>query len=348
MAPIESGNINFARTHSDPIEVRHVPRSNLETTIVDGKYVFQFKVLEKKKASLDVNQLGEELNFRDIYYSDDAKYAEKAKALLEIFWNKTKPPYPPALGAINQSNISPLSETEDPLVRINRKIEGATIIDTGHKLPITEKEILEKVFSQKSIQTTSKGAIAKTYGSNAQAIVHTPPEFALPTLLFHILHIDKQSTFGAEDVLAIHFLLDTPIGEAFVPVALLTDNADTVDFWKRFLGGSPAAQNIQLIAKDKLEIMIHGNLLFVAWTVPISVPPYTIPPSGVLIEGSGTIKPSTFTIKAPSGFKMKTEYNGCDGFVTYLHPLSKYSGPGTDGLLGRDAIMEFYSPEKSP
>jgi sugar-specific transcriptional regulator TrmB len=345
MAPIESGTINFAQNQPDSIEIRHFPKSNLETTIVDGKYVFQFNISKDKKGNVDTNQLGEKY-FTGVYYSDDMKYVDRAKSLLEVFWKKASAPLPPILEGINQSNVSSFTETEDPLIQTNRKIEGTIIIDSGYKTPITEKEILEKVINQTSTSTTSNREIAKTYGSNAQAIIHAPSEFGLPTLLFHILHIDKRSTFGAEDVLAIHFLLNTPIGETFVPVALLTDNPKTVDFWTRFLGGSPAAQNIQLLAEDKLEIAVHGNMLFAAWTAPVSIPPYTIPPSAILIEGSGNIKPSTFTIKAPSGFKMKTEYNGCDGFVTYFHPSSKYSGPGTDGLLGRDAIMEFYPPKK--
>lgn len=344
MAPIDSSNIDFVQNHSSSIQVRHFPRSNLETTIVDSKYVFQFNCNEDNKTSFESKQLGEEY-FKSVYYSDNTKYVERVKSLLEVFWKKASAPLPPVLEGINQSNV-PSSETEDPLVQTNRKIEGTTIIESGHKLPVTEKEILDKVIVQAGKKTIGKGEMAKTYGSNAQAIVRAPPEFGLPTLLFHILHIDKRSTFGAEDVVAIHLFLNTPIGETFVPVTLLTDNPKTIDFWKKFLGGSPAAQNIQLIAKDKLEITVHGNLLFAAWTVPISIPPYIIPPSGILIEGSGNIKPSTFKIKAPSGFMMKTEYNGCDGFVTYLHPSSKYSGPGTDGLLGRDAIMEFYHPEK--
>jgi sugar-specific transcriptional regulator TrmB len=344
MAPIESSTINFAQNQPDSIEIRHFPKSNLETTIVDGKYVFQFNFSKDRKRDLDKNQLGEEY-FTGLHYSDDTKYVDRTKSLLEVFWNKASAPLQPILEGINQSNVSSLTENEDPLIQTNRKIEGTTIIDSGHKTPITEKEILEKVINQTSTLTTSNREIAKTYGSNAQAIIHAPSEFGLPTLLFHILHIDKRSTFGAEDVLAIHFLLNTPIGETFVPVALLTDNPKTVDFWTRFLGGSPAAQNIQLLAEDKLEIAVHGNILFAAWTAPVSIPPYTIPPSAIMIEGSGNIKPSTFTIKAPSGFKMKTEYNGCDGFVTYFHPTSKYSGPGTDGLLGRDAIMEFFPPK---
>jgi len=78
--------------------------------------------------------------------------------------------------------------------------------------------------------------------------------------------------------------------------------------------------------------------------MPISGPPYTLPPSCILIEGNGEIEPGSHIIAASSGYKMKSEHNASEAFVTFLLPSSKYSGPGTDGIFVRDAIMEFYPP----
>ncbi len=40
----------------------------------------------------------------------------------------------------------------------------------------------------------------------------------------------------------------------------------------------------------------------------------------------------------PSGVKFIMEGNGFDAFVTFFHPISKYAGPGTDGIMGREVI----------
>ncbi len=340
MAPITNENLSTANEMMKHCEIRHVPRFSMGTTIVDGRNLFQIKYLTIKDTAYSSGKVC----FENVFFSNNKDNIKKAKTLLDDLWNNSKSPSPVTLEALNQTSTLPVPEAEDRLVSMNRKIKGASVIESGFPSQVTEKEILDKVINQKTLAPYNTNEIARTFGSNAQAIVHFPQEFNLPSMLLHLLHIDKRSTFGAEDVVAIHFWLNTPVGEAYVPVALITDNPNSVDFWKRFLAGSPASQNIQLLEKDRLEINVHSNILFAGWTVPISIPPHTIPPSGVLIEGSGKIKPSTFSIQAPSGFVMKTEYNGCDAFVTFLHPSSKYSGPGTEGLLGRDAIMEFYSP----
>jgi len=37
--------------------------------------------------------------------------------------------------------------------------------------------------------------------------------------------------------------------------------------------------------------------------------------------------------------------NYLNAFVTFMHPKSKYSGPGTDGLFFRDVVATTYSPK---
>ena len=63
-----------------------------------------------------------------------------------------------------------------------------------------------------------------------------------------------------------------------------------------------------------------------------------------MVEGYGETKTIRWTVRIPSGYILKTEGIGGEAFVTFLHPSSKYSGPGTDGVLGRDVTMEFFKP----
>ena len=46
----------------------------------------------------------------------------------------------------------------------------------------------------------------------------------------------------------------------------------------------------------------------------------------------------------PSGTKINFEANSYEAFVTFYHPASKYSGPGTDGTIGRDVVITIYPP----
>jgi hypothetical protein len=80
--------------------------------------------------------------------------------------------------------------------------------------------------------------------------------------------------------------------------------------------------------------------------VPISLYPssYTLPPSALLFEGYGELGTGVFKTGVRSGRKQKYEYNGFHAFVTFFHPASKYSGPGTDGFFGRDVIVTTYPP----
>jgi hypothetical protein len=157
--------------------------------------------------------------------------------------------------------------------------------------------------------------------------------------------MEKQSTYGAEDALLIHLWLNTPNGFAFVHTAVVTDNPKAVDFWKRVSAGSPAGHNVHLIRENELETRIHGNTFFAGWTVPIALLDQHLPPACLLVEGYGDIKTDAYVAMLPSGYAIKTAGNVLEAFVTFLLPYSKYSGPGTDGALGREVIMEFHPPQ---
>jgi hypothetical protein len=106
-----------------------------------------------------------------------------------------------------------------------------------------------------------------------------------------------------------------------------------------------------LARKEDLQIRIHGNNFFVGWTVPIPLyPPLRIlPPACILIEAYGDVKTAAYTVNVPfgawgiksklGGSQLKFEENYFNAFVTFMHPSSKYSGPGTDGFFVRDGIF---------
>ena len=185
-------------------------------------------------------------------------------------------------------------------------------------------------------------------GSAANAVIHTPAGFKLPHMLIKIFHIEKQSTLGQEDAMLIYLLLDTPEGSEYLPVTFIGDNPRAQNIWKEYLSGTPGGTNVQLIKKDQIHVRIHGNTLFAGWTKPICLIPkkYVLPPACLLIEGYGEIKTDKFVMQSPSGYKTEVERNGYDAFVTFFHPASKYSGPGTDGFFARDYVGTIFSSSR--
>jgi len=106
----------------------------------------------------------------------------------------------------------------------------------------------------------------------------------------------------------------------------------------------PFEQN--LVKKNEFHVQIQHNILFAGWTVPIPLSPqqYILPPSCILIEGYGNVKTGKYTVGNPSGYTNTNEVNYFEAFVTFMHPASKYTGPGTDGFFYREFLSTIYPP----
>jgi HTH-type transcriptional regulator, sugar sensing transcriptional regulator len=340
MAPITTENINSAQQLSKQFEVKHIPVGYIETAIIDKEHLFQFNSLPDNKP-YEPDSL-----FKNTFYTNNIEHVGKTRNMLNEIWEKSQALSTTKLESISRDNApAAASSPHNPLAVTAQKIQGPIVLDNESTGKITEKEVIDKIMNPREHQIKNQPKVIN-YGNNAQAIIRPPSHFNLPDLLFHCFHYEKHSTYGNEDSMLIHLWLDTPAGSSFVPITFVTDNAGSVDFWRRFLAGLPAEQNVQLFNKDELQVRVHGSTFFIGWTKQISVPPFSLPPSCILIEGVGEIKAGSRTIVAPSGYRLETYYNSGDAFITFLHPTSKYSGPGTDGVFGRDVIMEFFSPRE--
>jgi sugar-specific transcriptional regulator TrmB len=330
MAPVTHENFEAVQQLSEFCAVKHVPTDYLETTLVDGQHLFEFK-----------NSLSEQKNaspfFENMLYAIDYEYLKNTKIMLDDLWKNAHTPSSCTLQSIvdpPKTAVIPPSKTRwSEYSKTMNKSEG-TIGE------ITEKEVLDKIINaQKSSAKTWQDTIT-FYGSHATAVLHPPDHFNLPEMILKIYHNNKQSSFGAEDLLIISLWLETPKNNAYIPVALVTDNPKGEALRKNVWAGTPIFQNFQVVKKDELQVRVQGNTLFAGWTVPIPLIPnkYTLPPSCILFEGYGKLVSGTSKTTIPSGRKVTIEYNGLESFVTFFHPSSKYSGPGTDGLLARDAV----------
>jgi sugar-specific transcriptional regulator TrmB len=348
MAPITSENLEAAQQLLKCCEVRHVPTGYLGTTIVDGQHLFQFKNPPPEEEKLRAIPY-----FENTFYTSDFEYVKKTKNMLYDIWKNARTPSsitlesvirPPAPQSVNRDSVIPLRSKKIMKQKSNINL---IIKDKKRLKTLTEKDVLNKfIYAQKETAKIGSKDRIIIYASTGQAIIHPPDYFSLPDMLIEALHIDKKSSFGAEDALVIYLWLDTAKGHAYVPVAVVQDNPGNTEFWKSRNVGFPAEENVQLVKKDELQIRMHCNTLFAGWTVPIPLfpKPYRLPPAAILLEAYGNVKTGTFSYITRSGHKMKGELNGFEAFVTLFHSSAKYSGPGTEGVLHRELIAEMYPP----
>jgi sugar-specific transcriptional regulator TrmB len=330
MTPVTSKNLKTANQLLEICEVRQVPTGYMETMLVDGKHLFQFK-------NPHIDRESEVFaDFDHMVYAEDYEYLKRAKTMLDELWKTAQPLSTPAVPTISSS-----VEAVEPPSKTRWSDYGNTLLpNKGTFGGLTEKEVLNKILTAKRIPVHTLNDPIVFYGSNAMAVVHPPDFLNLPDMILNVNHNNKNSAFGAEDFLTVSLWLPTPKGPAFVPVAMVIDNPEGIDLRKQVWAGTQVAQNFQLVKKDELQVQVQGNTLFASWTMPIPLfaAKYVLPPAYILFEGYGKLVSGISQTIMPSGRKVTKEYNGLEAFVTFFHKASKHAGLVTDGLFARDAI----------
>ena len=346
MAPITRSNFDIVQQFAKFFEVRHVAAGNLETIIIDGKQLFQYRINPSDQEGL--KQTG---SFKGSYYSNDVGHVSKVKSMLDDLWKNAPTSSAITLDSPTESLTSgfrdysnstyTLSKTDSPYRKLAIPFEEKPGT-------ITEEEVISKIISAKKQKVkTNLSDKAVFYGNRASAVIHPPEYLKLPEMIISVACWNDKSAFGSQNWLTINLWVDTPKGGTFIPVAIVQDNTMAMDLIKQIYTGTPAAKNIQFIPKDELQVQVYSNILFAGWTrsIPLLPPKYSIPPSCILFEGYGEVKPGIIRSGLPTGRKQTWEYNGLEAFVTFFLPLAKYSGPGTDGTFSREVILTSYPPK---
>ena len=336
MAPITVENLRIAQELSDYCEVKHLPASYLRTTLVDGSHLFQFKTPDSEQEKTESSQY-----FENTFYTNDPEYIHKTETMLNELWR----------------NASILSSVTLKSIIIPPQLElgasgGEKSYDSFRKTvgyikepvigAITEKDILEKMGKVRIVSAEDPWKdTTMMYGYGAQALINPPEHFDLPKMIIMVFHCSEPSTFGAENWLVVQAKINTPKGEVFVPVTIVGDNPLATNWRRKIHAGTPLEQNLHLVKKDELQVKGHGNILFAGWTTPIPLHPIPkmLPPSSILFEGYGKIQTGVIKTMASATRMQISECNYFEAFVNYFHTSSKYSGPGTDGLLFTDMII---------
>jgi sugar-specific transcriptional regulator TrmB len=342
MAPITNQNLRTAQQLSKYCQIKHITTSYQKTTLIDQQHLFQFTTASPNTESKDNLP---ELFKKNVSYTDNPQQIQKTKNILDKLWQSSQTPSFITLESILNASVNPSEElpSQDGLNGV-KKINALKISD---EQPEMEKDIINRIINAKRIPVKDPTKdLTRVYGFNGQAVIHPPQIFHLPDIMIHAFHNDKQSAYGIEDYMVIYLWLQTSKGPTFVPVTIVGDVKKGEKGLKAVWQGTPAAQNIKIVKKTQLHIQMHANMFFVGWTIPIPLmnPQNTLPPAAVTLEAVGKLDTKTFTVNMPNGYKVKLERNGYSAYVTFLHPKSKYQGPGTDGYINRDLIMTTTPP----
>jgi sugar-specific transcriptional regulator TrmB len=311
MAPITTENLECAKLLSKHCEVRHTAFGCFETTIVDGKHLFRFK-----RALLDQEESGIGFSFKNAFYTNELPYIEKTRNMLENVWRTAY--------NLSEAKMNPIKRSSvDSKRRLGSKRDLKTI----------SEQFLSAGRKHGSIMSGVCGTIEIT-----------PPSYLkMPNLKITAIDIDEDSSLGGGERLQVDLWLETPKGEAWVPVAIvLNASPKVVALEKTKWAGTLAGQNILVVKPDELQVWEEGTTLFAGWTIPIPLlgGKYKLDPACMLFEAFGNELYSKFSNPLPSGCQMEMEWNGFSAFTTYIGPSWKYSGPGTSGLIGNLIVVD--------
>jgi sugar-specific transcriptional regulator TrmB len=308
MAPIVNENHDVAKQLLEYSAVRHVPTSYLGTTIIDGKYLFQFKTPLQEQEKLDAAQC-----FENTFYSNDLEYVEKTRTMLEDIWKNAS--IPPA------TKLETVLSFPAPTLPRPQYTDSTKI--SGRKLTVMHSLLA------------------------VEAIIQPLGQLKMPNLLIEVFLVGKTSTFGAGVTMIVHLGDENLPCYSPTPVAIVDTNPhpNLALVEKTVFAGTPAAQNIMIVKPDELELYKRGNTLFAGWTVSIPLPPTpnSLPPSCIVLEGHGNSKHRSLAYDLPSGYKIAAEWDVRDAFLTFMSPSLNYAGPATEGMVGKH-VATIYAP----
>jgi sugar-specific transcriptional regulator TrmB len=344
MAPIVNENLDVTLQLLKWCEIRHVPLGYFETTIIDGHHLFQFK-----PASSPQRALHEMSDFENTLYTTDLDYIQKTKNLLLEIWRKTRTPSSDRVEPI----IRPIKTRPKSLMGHHSLVKKTSFkrnMEYKQTGKISDKDVLDKIEKEKKLSSIHSGNwldIARFFGSSAAAVIHPPKSFNLPDMTIFATHNDEDSSFGAENWLLFFLWQKIKEGFYYVPVALVIDNPKTLAFRKAVFAGFPVENNFLVVKRDEIQVRVKGKTLFAGWTrpIPLGFSNYVVPPSCLLFEGYGDVKPGMLTNVALSGRGQERWFNSFDAFVSYFHPQSKYVGSGTEGFIEIDSILISTPPQ---
>ncbi len=306
MAPITNKNRAIAATLAKMCDVKQVSFNYPATTIVDGEHVLQWASSSQSSAN--------DLPIENVTYTDNPEQVKRIELILAHLWG----------------NAPPLSA--DLTVDFSAPTEGS---------PVAVKEYALKM------KNASADALPKGHVICGVAYIHPPKNLDIPIIAIRVYKHTEESSFGAGNVMDVRLQLKRGNGYVLTPVALVNTNSKAMIPEKAFYAGSPAADNYHLVKPEQLQVSKQDNVIFGGWTFPIPLPPtqQSLPPAALLIEGYGEQRHSRIISSMPSGYRVLSEFDVLDAFVTFIDPHWKYAGAGSQGQVCFNETMTVIPPE---
>ena len=344
MAPISRKNLNACLDLAAFCEVRHISNEYNKTIIVDNNHLFQFKIPHSNEKGNKSQYLNQTL------YSSDFDYIDKTKKMLLDIWNNSVIPSASTVEAI----IERLALSETPVkmktkYKFTHKVYTTLQLhDNADQTGIKEQDVISKILNYKKNPVNISGNTI--CGFSGHALIHSQETFDSADLYIAAYHMDEESTYGSEDAIIVMSWLNTPKGFKFVPLAIVGNNPNASESWKRIYQDpfSPASKNYTLFNNEEVQIQMHGNTFFAGWTKSIPLQPKrSLPPSAIILEATGTIRSYDDEMIFSNDVKFNRQQNCYDAFVTMVNKKTKYQGPATDGLLIREFYQDIIQPSKT-
>jgi HTH-type transcriptional regulator, sugar sensing transcriptional regulator len=330
MAPIVDTNLVAAKRLAKLCQIRHVASDELETTIIDGKHLFQQNSSSKMTGSQ---------RLRSLKHTDDFDYVDKMKIKLDDYWKNAAPPlfiqWELGIGRGKSTPLHSSYYSDTKMSPNSNKPKG-----------ISQKgELSKAVFDSMTLKSWRKET-SNGYGVMGQAIIQLPSSSKMPTIGLRVVHFDPISGFGEGNNMTIHLWLETPPGYSMVPVAVLADSPKEALINQQLLAGTPAAQNIIVTKPNQFQIMIKEKVLFAGWTIDIPLPSLhvVLGSSTLILKGLGTGRRLVRDYVTPGGFKGRMEFTSYHAQTTFMNKSSFYVGAGIQGSLAIDCIFATKPP----
>jgi hypothetical protein len=139
VAPITSENLRAARELQNYCSVKHVPACHARATVIDGKHLFQFKLIQEKLAGVQ--------HFENTIFSGNLEFVQRARSILDEIWRGAFDISNVVVGSLSRTavpTVFPSTHVSDVAKIMHEQNIGAVIVvkDLSPLGIITERDII--------------------------------------------------------------------------------------------------------------------------------------------------------------------------------------------------------------
>jgi sugar-specific transcriptional regulator TrmB len=229
MAPIEGKNIEAAQQLLKFCEIRNISTSYQETTIIDGKYLFQFNKLSSDQEKHEKRETN--TNFKDTFHTNDHEYVEKTKNILNNIWRTSYVilEHPPKV-AVMHAHAKMIKSAGDQISNKESTNELKRIFGLTHVRLTLDRKIKLDV---NEIVSTSNRVLIQKIIMDVELEIEDKPTLIGKAIIEREMVILPQK-HGKNLILRDYYEISFPQGGGFEGNALvILENITRRTFWEK-------------------------------------------------------------------------------------------------------------------